>query len=550
MKKYFTKTSVLLIAASMLLSGCNGGKKEANTTIDDSQNVTASGELPVVKEPISLTIGLPGTPKVEDFETNAFTKYLEEKTGIDINFYTFASSGASEKLNVMLGSNSELPEVLIGFKLSDSTFMTYSDEGVFLPLNDYIERYGKWTKEMFEKSLNKDAEKYMISPDGNMYWMPYFTEQRGNEWAGKAWINKAWLDKLGLEMPKTTEDLRDVLRAFKTQDPNGNGKADEIGFTGSKNGWNESALSFLTNSFVYDNYGTKVTIDDNQKVGYTYYDPNYQKALEYINELVKEDLFDIQSITQDNQTLKSLAASEDVVLGCFASGSPDVLHSENMERLADYVALPPLEGPDGVAYAFKNPSVPRCAGVITKYCKNPVAAFRLMDFMLSEEASLFARYGVEGTDWTKANENDKCVFDEIGVKARINQILPYGATQNSHWNQLNPQFRFAEISEGMTWDGNVLDGEYIKAKALGSYMGKEPKYVFSKYIMTSEEQEEYNELYNTIHPYSVENVAMFVTGRRDPKTEFEKFREELNGLGMKRYIELTQIGYDRFIGKE
>ena len=151
---------------------------------------------------------------------------------------------------------------------------------------------------------------------------------------------------------------------------------------------------------------------------------------------------------------------------------------------------------------------------------------------------------------TEAADGERCVFEEIGVKARINQILPYGTTQNSHWNQLNPQFRFAEISEGMTWDGNVLDGEYIKAKALGTYMGKEPKYVFSKYIMTAEEQEEYNELYNTIHPYSVENIAMFVTGRRNPETEFDKFTEELKGLGMERYIELTQIGYDRFIGEE
>ena len=32
----------------------------------------------------------------------------------------------------------------------------------------------------------------------------------------------------GLDMPTNTEELKDVLKAFKTQDPNGNGKADEI----------------------------------------------------------------------------------------------------------------------------------------------------------------------------------------------------------------------------------------------------------------------------------------------------------------------------------
>ena len=43
-----------------------------------------------------------------------------------------------------------------------------------------------------------------------------------------AMIRQDWLDKLGLKMPVTQEEFVDVLRAFKTQDPNGNGQADEI----------------------------------------------------------------------------------------------------------------------------------------------------------------------------------------------------------------------------------------------------------------------------------------------------------------------------------
>lgn len=535
------------LCASMLFTGC--GKEEVVTvSTENDKNVTESGALPIVKEKITLEIGLASNPKVENLDTNAFTLYLEEKTGIDLEFFTFASSGASEKLNVMLGSNTELPEVLMGFNLKDDVFLNYADQGIFVPLNDYIEKYGHWTKKMFETSLTEDVEKYMISADGNFYWMPYFVEQRGNEYGAKAWINKAWLDKLGLEMPKTTEDLRKVLKAFKEQDPNGNGKADEIGFTGSKDGWNAAAWKFLTNSFVYHDYGKMVTVDDNHKVSYAYITDEFKECLKYLNSLVEEGLFDVQSFTQDNNTLKSLAASEDVVLGAFAAGSPDVLHSENLERLKDYVALPPLEGPKGVAYAFKNTSAPRCAGVITKYCENPLAAFRLMDFMLSEEASIFARYGVEGTDWTEAKETDICLFGDIGVKPRINQILPYGVKQNSHWNQINPQFRSSPIAEGMTWDGDELNGEYYKANALKEYMGKEPKNIFVKARFTPEESEEYNELSTSIQSYAVEQIAMFITGRRNVDKDWDAFQKELTNLGMERYIELTQSGYDRFRG--
>lgn len=41
-------------------------------------------------------------------------------------------------------------------------------------------------------------------------------------------INKTWLDKLSLELPTTFDELETVLKAFKEQDPKGNGKADEI----------------------------------------------------------------------------------------------------------------------------------------------------------------------------------------------------------------------------------------------------------------------------------------------------------------------------------
>ena len=43
-------------------------------------------------------------------------------------------------------------------------------------------------------------------------------------------INRGWLETLGLKAPTTWDEMRTVMEAFKTRDPNGNGKADEIAF--------------------------------------------------------------------------------------------------------------------------------------------------------------------------------------------------------------------------------------------------------------------------------------------------------------------------------
>ena len=64
--------------------------------------------------------------------------------------------------------------------------------------------------------------------------------------SNKMWINKAWLDRVGMEVPQTTEEFKEVLRAFKEQDANGNGDPnDEIPLSGSLKGWNTNPTNFL-----------------------------------------------------------------------------------------------------------------------------------------------------------------------------------------------------------------------------------------------------------------------------------------------------------------
>ena len=43
------------------------------------------------------------------------------------------------------------------------------------------------------------------------------------------WLRKDWLDNLGLEEPSTMDEVADILRAFISDDPDGNGQADTVG---------------------------------------------------------------------------------------------------------------------------------------------------------------------------------------------------------------------------------------------------------------------------------------------------------------------------------
>ncbi|MBP3362132.1 MAG: extracellular solute-binding protein [Clostridia bacterium] len=548
--KKLKQAASIIGAAAILLSGC-GNKDTAVETVQIDDNVTEAGQLPVVKEPITLKVGIQSSSKITDLNTNAFTKYLTEKTGINLEFYEFPASGGMEKLNVMLASDSELPDVICGFNISRTTFLEYADRNVFVDLTPYMEKYGYWIKDMSEKTKVKNFESFLTAENGKKYFMPNVVEQTGNMYGGKAFINKKWLDKLGLKVPETTEEFENAMIAFVTQDPNGNGQNDEIGFTGSKDGWLEKPSNFLMNSFIFDDYRDGFVVDDNKKISVNYTSDKYKNGLAYLSDLANKKALDLQCFTQSSSTLRSLCARDEEVIGAFASGSPDVLFSDNPERLQDFVALPPLKGPDGTAYAYKSEFTVACGGVITKHCKYPAAAFRLLDFMLSEEASLFGRYGVEGTDWKKADENAPALFESIGAESKILPILPYGSIQNSHWNQFNPSFRSIDMSDTVAWDGDPLNGEYFKAQALSAYIDKGPENTFTRdrMILNLDDMREFGDIYNSISTYVKETVSLFISGEKNLDKDWEEFQQSLKNLGIERYLELAQKGSDEFLSK-
>ena len=553
MFKKMTKSRVLLVVLSvcMLLTACggSGNSQSALKTDVKSDIVTPAGELPVVTEPVTITMGFPEPSSVLDMDTNKYTVFLEEQTGINIEFEFFPATNPVEKVQMLLASNSELPDVLMNLKLTANILMEYGgNQGFFYPLNDYIEEYGHWTQIMYKDAANPNVEKLMTSVDGNIYFMPMYVEQTGNVWNAKAWINKSWLDKLGVPMPTTTEEFRTALKAIKEGDPNGNGKADEIPYTGSINGTKEETFPFLMNSFIYCDY-SNYWLDNNGKVEPAYVKDEWKAGLKYMSELAKEGLFDTQSLTQDTKTLRTILRSPDVLVGSWAGNSIDLQMGVGSERILEYASLAPLKGPEGVAYATRGTMTPSSSagGVITKYCENPAAAFRLMDFMLSEEASLRGRYGEPGVDWLSPQEGDVCIFENIGAEPFVKPVLAYGSVQNSHWGGNHVQFRHKKMSDGMIWDGDILNGEYVKGQALSNYIGKAPEKTVDKLTFTIEESEEFESLKQLIRGYVREHVAMYITGEKDIDADWDNYLAELDRMGLKRFVELAQTGYDRFL---
>ena len=93
-----------------------------------------------------------------------------------------------------------------------------------MPLNDLIDKNSVEYKKVLQDypALKKVA----TSPDGKMYKIGRVLESFPSY---AVFVRADWLKKLNLDVPKTTEDLYKVAKAFAEQDPDGNGKKDTYG---------------------------------------------------------------------------------------------------------------------------------------------------------------------------------------------------------------------------------------------------------------------------------------------------------------------------------
>src|SRR5690606_435265 len=123
----------------------------------------------------------------------------------------------------------DLPDIFLsGLTAADE--QVFGPQGLLLPLNDLMEQYAPKAVELFD--MYENTRKTFTFEDGSIYVSPYFIGATRDYFASNTHFNKPWLDNLGLPMPANLDELYTVLKAFKEQDPNGNGIQDEIPLSG------------------------------------------------------------------------------------------------------------------------------------------------------------------------------------------------------------------------------------------------------------------------------------------------------------------------------
>lgn len=409
MKRKWLRLAALGMA--VVLTGCQNSSPAtgADSAATDNETKTESGAasgaqetggngnfnpegLPIVKEKETFTIAVPQTSTLKTAAEKQCVIETEEATNIHIEWIEIPASGWEEKINIMFSTDS-LPDAILG----DVDMSRNFDQ--LVALDEYLEQYAPNVTAFFD--TRDDYPNALRSPDGKVHTLPVGDESTHNIIDSHLWINQTWLDNLSLKMPETPEELKEVLIAFRDQDPNGNGKKDEIPFTFQDSwGWGTSIENIFGPFGVLENGYHVITQDG--KVTFSAKEQGYYEALAWLHDLYQEGLIDKDAFTLSADQYAARGASGDI-LGLVAGYRAE---EAGITDESEYRALPVLKGKDGTQMIGIN-NVTRAGGfAISKSCKNPEALVRWYDYINSSlELALKWGRGAEGVWWNILEEN-------------------------------------------------------------------------------------------------------------------------------------------------
>jgi putative aldouronate transport system substrate-binding protein len=535
--------------ASMLFAA--GGSQ--NRGSGGQVQVSAPGVLPITQQKYTMSAFMVINPDTyTDITTNTLLADFEKTTNVHLDLVTAIAGEHEEKINLLLNSG-EYPEIIVdqGVGTTGNRVRYGTTEGIFLPLNDLIEQNAPNIKNYFAKYPWIKGD--ITSPDGKIYGIPAID-------AGakrlihtaidyKVWFNAGWLEKLGLKRPTTTEEFRTVLRAFKTRDPNGNGKADEIPMTGAAGGWASEPYWFLLNAFGYF-HSSLVALQNNVFTPVANQD-YIRDGLVYIKSLYDEGLIDPVAFTQDWGQMQALGNSPEIVTGAVPYGhSLFVADLSNTERTRQYNALEPLMGPGGyrgLPFAGEEVHPVETIFMITDKCRNPAIAIKWADAYNTMEWTVRGMFGIKGKQWTDA---DPGTFAMDGKTPAKYKLLPgsQGVISNDTigWTLrlMEDDYRVLFQVTGDIYDPVNFEAYlYQQTLKLLPYAANTQPLPPLPYSVSASAR--ISQISVPILDYVKTSFAEFITGRRNlDNAGWNTYKQELERIGYSEYVKLMQDAYN------
>lgn len=486
--------------------------------------------MPITEEPVTLRYwcGNPSYTNVAPTRMDQPTfQLLEDISGVKLEFETgdFA---------IMIASGDYPDLIMADWTHRSDGASKYVEMGIILDLAPYLDEYAPNFKAAMENDdeirvQNTTDEGYVVM--FGMQGITHFGLQ----------VRGDWLEKLGIDPPETMEDWYNMLVAFKTQDPNGNGEADEIPLANYYAGYN--TLKYFCGAYkTYDGSNSNpFYVDD----GVIKFGPLTEGYKEWITEMAKwyrEGLIDPDYLVNTPEKCDANMLADRI--GAIGENTKrvqgkylDMMVPTNPDFTLDSVVTPAYS--DGISYFtgdvyHKNKTYRGTAVSATSEHKE--IAIKYLDWFYSEPGIMLENYGIEGisyemidgkpvyTDEILNNPNGWSI-DEAQVYWRIIYDDLFGIERED------------AVLQGYVWPQQLVLVENTKKES--------QDLILPALYFTQMEAMQISSKWSDIDTYKQEQVNRFIMNER-PIEEYDQFVDELLQMGIEDVTKVYQAAYDRY----
>ena len=565
----------------------------ATTAAEPESNLNDLGVLPLVKEPVTLTLGVGDTAGVTA-DCEEWT-WLEEQTGVNLDVTLFPAKEFGTKVELMIAAGGDdLPNVLAGLSYAGTgttAMYNWGSEDFLVDLAPYMYTDTYFSPEGFaDPNVGTTWEELIdttTNMDGTLYYFPSWLESYRSTslWASYDWVTAAGFtpDKNG-EYITTMNDFITYLEWVRDTDPNGNGKKDEIPLIG----YNGSDLrKSLYSAFLGSSggYGSFAYIDG--EVVCSAARPEYQELAIFVNKLVKDKLLDPLTFSQDRTSLATLATSDPNVVGAvfelsfvnktYVNPDDKTAVREDLNTNFKYPGIPidglQVEGYDRAVRAFIGWSEANYA--VTQTCEDVQLAVRLADFWGSKAGALYNGMGKQGVEWDYVKDVDwaKLGIDKANIKGQSGLYdledcyYAYTAADQEKLGTKRPDGTLGgqiklyyagvynlhnAVSMSRAYDFSNLSKLQENVWKMQAYHQDQSVFPTDEVITgvkyTEEEQEVKTEIWSPINTYINECFTRFAMDDLDPVADWDAYIEELYAMGLEDVLAVENAAYNRTLG--
>ena len=550
MKRKGVRLTALVLSAVCLFSLAGCGREDAMRADIDPDTPASEVAFPLAEtRELSFITSAPATTTQEPNEKLIFQR-LEQQTNVHIDWTCFVDDQFADKKNLALAQFGNLPDGLFTAGMNDYDLLRYAKQGIIIPLENLIDKYMPNLQAVFEKY--PEYRTMCTAPDGHIYSFPWIEQLGEGKEAiqaigGIPYINKKWLDFLGLEVPQTVDELEQVLIAFRD---NADQIQQEFQIEGSvipmsfiiNNGDQDPA--FLINGFGegYGDTPDHFAVTDEGEVIYTAVQEGYKEGIQWLHQLVEENLVDPEAFTQEWSTYVAKGKNHRYGL-CFTW---DIANVDNYD---DYVMLPALAGPEGLVNITRQNNSEtsgfdrgRC--VLTTSCRDTALAAAWIDQMYAPLQSIQNNWGTYGEEGKpnifemSTNAEGGPMLKHLSLEGESPVEVRQAQSVNGPLAVLNDYYGvYVTQPDDAKWRLDNMHAIYLE--------DMHSKYVYPNVFMSIDDTNLVSQYDTDIKKYADQKKADWILNG-GIEEEWDEYLQKMEEYGLSDYLAIKQKYFDQY----